>query len=132
MIKFLQFVFFITIFGTIPVAAQISVGTSSQTQIGWSAYSNSTNRFTRVYQLGTSGENVVPRRHGKFNIYGTKFKVDNKNASFDYSSIANEDVIVTDTQQNNFSVFGSNSLMSTRSTKPSLGWFDKGNSSLSR
>ena len=133
MIKLLQFVFLISFFGTFPVSAQISVGTSSQSQIGWSAYTKSSNRLTRVYQLGTSGENIVPiRSNGKFNIYGAEFKVNDQNNSFDYSSIANDNHSVTDSQQNSFSVFSSYNGMSLRSTKPSLGWFGKGNSSLSR
>ena len=118
---------------SLPVSAQMSVGASSQLQIGWSAYNKSTNRYTKVNQRGTSGENIVPKSSdGKFKIYGSEFQINNQNNSFDYSSKANDTLTVTDIQENNFSVFGSYSGMSTRSTRPSLGWFDQGNSRFSR
>ena len=116
-----------------PVSAQMSVGTSSQIQIGWSAYNKSTNRYTKVNQRGTSGENIIPESSDrKFKIYGSKFKINNQDNSFDYSSKANDTLTVTDIQQDNFSVFSNYSGTSTRSTRPSLGWFDKGNSRFSR
>ena len=133
MIRVLQIFCSITILSTFPVAAQMSIGTSSQMQIGWSAYNKSTNRYTRVNQRGTSGENIVPKSsNGKFKIYGSEFKVNDETNAFDYSSIANDNHTVTDIQQDNLSVFGSYNGTSTRTTKPSLGWFGSGNSSLSR
>ena len=100
-------------------------------QIGWSAYNKSVNRYTNINQRGTSGENIVPSDGtNKFQIYGSKFQINDKNQSFDYSSIANDNLTITDIQQDNFSVFGNYSGTSTRSTKPSLGWFDKGNALL--
>ena len=132
MIRIIKILGFMITLSCLPAAAQMSVGTSSQLQIGWSAYNKSTNRFTNVNQRGTSGENIIPENGtGKFNIYGTKFKINDKNQSFDYSSIATDSHTVTDIQQDNFSVFSNYSGMSTRVTRPSLGWFDKGNSRFS-
>ena len=133
MIRIIKILGSIITLSCLPAAAQMSVGTSSQMQIGWSAYNKSANRFTNVNQRGTSGENVVPENTtGKFKIYGSKFKVNDKTQSFDYSSIANDTYTVTDIQQDNFSVFSNYSGMSTRVTRPSLGWFDKGNAGFSR
>ena len=133
MIRVLQIFCTVTILSTFPVAAQVSVGTSSSMNIGWSAYNKSTNRYTRVNQRGTSGENIVPENsNGQFKIYGSEFKVNDKSNSFDYSSIANDNHTVTDIQKNNFSVFASTNGISTRTTSPSLGWFGRGNSSFSR
>lgn len=133
MIYILRILAIINIFSCVPAAAQISVGTSSQMQIGWSGYNRSTNRYTNVVQRGTSGENITPEKSdSKFHIYGSTFKVKDKTLPFDYSSIANNNRVVTDIQEDNFSVFGSYSGISTRSTKPSLGWFGKGNSIFSR
>ena len=132
MIKVLKILSTIISFSCLPATAQMSVGSTSQMQIGWSAYNKSVNRYTNINQRGTSGENIIPEEGTSFQIYGTKFKVNDKGQSFDYSSTANDNLTVTDIQEDNFSVFGSYTGTSTRSTKPSLGWFGKGNSRFAR
>ncbi len=108
--------------------AQISVGTSSQINFGWAGITNTTTRHTRVTQQGTSGENIAPTDgSGNFGLYGTSFTITDKQNSFDYASTLKSDNIVSDLQENTFSVYGSYSGTSTRSTSPSLGWYESGN-----
>ena len=126
MIRALKFLCSFILFSSLPASAQMSVGTSSQIQIGWSGYNKSVNRYTNINQRGTSGENITPSDNtDRFMIYGSEFKVNNKDLSFDYSSIANDNITVTDLQQNNFSVFGNYSGTSTRSTRPPRDWFGR-------
>ena len=132
MIRVLRILGIMISLSPLPAVAQMSIGTTSQMQIGWSASNKSTNRFTNVNQRGTSGENIVPTSGDKFQIYGSQFKINDKTQSFSYSSIANDSYTVTDIQQDNFSVFSNYSGTSTRTTRPSLGSFDKGNSRFSQ
>ena len=133
MIRILKILSAIISLSCLPAAAQMSVGASSQMQIGWSGYNKSVNRYTNINQRGTSGENILPESgENRFQIYGTKFKVNDESKSFDYASTANDNLTVTDVQENNFSVVGNYNGTPTRSTKPSLGWFDQGNSRFSR
>ena len=133
MIKFLSFSLsfsFLSFFvGSFAANAQISVGSSSNTQVGWSYSSKSVTRHTRIFQQGTSGENISPVSGSKdFKLYGTTFGVANLDDPFDYASTLRIDDNVSDLQEDTFSTFGVHNGTSTRTTKPSLGWFEVGNS----
>ena len=122
--------FSILILSATSAKSQISVGTSSNTQIGWSLSKNSLTRQSRIYQKGTSGLNIRPSdKSNRFKIYGTSFKVSSPKDSFDYASTLKSDDIISDSKQESFSVYGVHSGTSTRTSSPSLGWFGSGNSS---
>lgn len=131
-VKYLSYSLFsslvILLSGSIPVMAQVSVGSSSNMQVGWSYSNKSVTRHTRIFQQGTSGENISPVSGSKhFKHYGTIFGVANPDEPFDYASTLRIDDNLSDLQEDTFSIFGVHNGTSTRTTKPSLGWFERGN-----
>jgi hypothetical protein len=120
---------FLVLFGSISANAQLSIGSSSNMQVGWTSSTKSVTRHTRIFQQGTSGENITPVSGLKrFKHYGTRFAIADPAESFDYASTLRLDDNISDLQEDTFSIFGVHNGTATRTSSPSLGWFESGNS----
>jgi len=110
-------------------ALPLSVGMSSQIQVGWQASERATLRLTRQHDLGTLGEHIQPLDgSGTFALYGTPFAADPSQESFDYGSTNRVTSTVSGSRTATFSVLGTVSTTGQATSPAPLGFFANGNS----
>lgn len=111
-----------------PAAAiPLSVGASSEMQVGWQLQQRETLRTSRLQQQGTSGEFIRPSDGGNsFLLYGTPFEPVPGQESFDHGSILRDTTTVSESRSSTFSVLGVTSTTRQTTNPPPLG-FDNGN-----
>lgn len=110
-------------------ALPLSVGMSSQIQVGWQASERTAIRLTRRHDLGTLGEHIQPLDgSGTFALYGTPFAADPSQESFDYGSTNRDTSTVSVSRTATFSVLGTVSTTGQATSPEPLGFFATGNS----
>lgn len=110
-------------------ALPLSVGMSSQIQVGWQSSQRIALRLTRQRELGTLGEHIRPLDgSGVFAINGTPFGVDPNQESFDYGSTDRDTSTVSVSQSATFSVLAVTSSTGQATSPEPLGFFASGNS----
>jgi type II secretory pathway pseudopilin PulG len=110
-------------------ALPLSVGMSSQIQVGWQSTQRTATRLNRQRELGTFGEHIRPLDgSGVFAINGTPFGVDPGQESFDYGSTDRDTTTVSISQSTTFSVLGAYTSTGQATSPEPLGFFTSGNS----
>lgn len=110
-------------------ALPISIGASSQVQLGWQANSSTAVRLTRLGTQGTSGRFIQPADgSGTFAVYGTRFEPVPGQETFDYGSTLGDTTSIGDTRSSGFSVIAGQSTTLQITTPEPLGYFGRGNS----
>jgi hypothetical protein len=110
-------------------ALPLSVGMSSQIQVGWQSSQRTATRLNRQRELGTFGEHIRPLDgSGIFAINGTPFGIDPGQESFDYGSTDRDTSTVSISQSTTFSVLGAYSSTGQATSPEPLGFFASGNS----
>lgn len=111
------------------VALPLSVGMSSQIQVGWQSAQRTAIRLTRQRERGTLGEHIRPLDgSGIFALNGTQFGVDPGQESFDYGSTDRDTSTISVSQSATFSVLGAYSGTGQATSPEPLGFFASGNS----
>lgn len=111
------------------LALPLSVGVSSQIQVGWQTSNRVAERLTRLEDQGTAGRNIRPTDgSASFALYGTAFEPALGQESFDYRATLRDTTTITETRSSSFSVLGVQST-SVQTTNPApLGYEASGNS----
>lgn len=114
----------------LPAAAlPISIGATSQLQLGWQVTSGTAMRLTRLGTQGTSGRFIQPTDgSGTFAVYGTRFEPLPGQETFDYGSTLSDTTSVNETRSSGFSVIAGQTTTRQITTPEPLGYFGSGNS----
>ncbi|MEB3276093.1 MAG: hypothetical protein VKM92_03910 [Cyanobacteriota bacterium] len=108
-------------------ALPLSVGVSSQLQLGWQASSRTGVRLTLFEDQGSSGINIAPADgSGVFAIYGTPFNPDATQETFDYRSTLRDTTTLSETRATSFSVLASQTTTRQATNPAPLGFFERG------
>lgn len=108
-------------------AIPLSVGVSSQVQVGWQASTRTAVRLTRVQDRGTGGIGIRPLDGSdSFAIYGTPFEPQPGADTFEYLSTLRDTNTVSETSTSTFSVVASQTTTRQTTNPAPLGFFQTG------
>jgi hypothetical protein len=117
-------------FPLLPAAAAaipLSVGMSSQVQMGWQSSLRQANRLQRVQEIGTGGQHIRPiDGSGSFALTGTLFEADPSQETFDYTATNRDISIITNSSTSSFSVLSTTTTTGQVSSPEPLGFFSTG------